>query len=32
MDIKLMGDQDNIADNIFSYIQAFSPAVRDIFE
>lgn len=29
---KLMGDQDNIAENMFSYIQAFSPAVRDIFE
>ncbi|QDS88754.1 Type I restriction enzyme EcoKI M protein [Rosistilla ulvae] len=29
---KLMGDQDNIAENMFSYIDAFSPAVRDIFE
>lgn len=29
---KLMGDQDNIAENVFSYIQGFSPAVRDIFE
>ncbi len=29
---KLMGDQDNIAENMYSYIQAFSPAVRDIFE
>ena len=29
---KLMGDQDNIAENMFSYVQAFSPAVRDIFE
>lgn len=28
----LMGDQDNIAENLFSYVQAFSPAVRDIFE
>ncbi len=28
----LMGDQDNIAQNLFAYIQAFSPAVRDIFE
>lgn len=28
----LMGDQDNIAENMFSYIEAFSPAVRDIFE
>ncbi|MFT5302320.1 MAG: type I restriction enzyme M protein [Mariniblastus sp.] len=29
---KLMGDQDNIAENMCSYILAFSPAVRDIFE
>jgi type I restriction enzyme M protein len=29
---KLMGDQDHIKDNLFSYIQGFSPAVRDIFE
>ena len=29
---KLMGDQDNLASNIAAYIQAFSPAVRDIFE
>ncbi len=29
---KLMGDQDNIKENLFSYMQAFSPAVRDIFE
>ncbi len=29
---KLMGDQDNIAENLRSYIQAFSPAVCDIFE
>ncbi|HEY8084042.1 MAG TPA: class I SAM-dependent DNA methyltransferase [Methylophilaceae bacterium] len=29
---KLMGDQDHIRENLFSYIQAFSPAVRDIFE
>lgn len=29
---KLMGDQDNIAENLRSYLQAFSPAVRDIFE
>ena len=29
---KLMGDQDNIGENLRSYIQAFSPAVRDIFE
>ncbi len=29
---KLMGDQDNIAENMFSYVQGFSPDVRDIFE
>lgn len=29
---RLMGDQDNIAQNLFAYIQAFSPDVRDIFE
>ena len=29
---KLLGDQDNIAENLFSYIQSFSEAVRDIFE
>jgi type I restriction enzyme M protein len=27
-----MGDQDHIAENLRSYVQAFSPAVRDIFE
>ena len=33
MDLKkLMGDQDNIQANLLSYMQAFSPAVRDIFE
>src|ERR1019366_5451321 len=33
MDIKtLMGDQDHIKENLYSYIQAFSPSVRDIFE
>jgi type I restriction enzyme M protein len=33
LDMKnLMGDQDNITENLFSYVQAFSPAVRDIFE
>jgi type I restriction enzyme M protein len=33
LDMKtLMGDQDHIAENLFAYIQAFSPAVRDIFE
>ena len=29
---KLMGDQDHIGENLRVYIQAFSPAVRDIFE
>ena len=29
---KLMGDQDNIGENLRSYMQAFSPDVRDIFE
>lgn len=29
---KLMGDQDHIRENLYAYIQAFSPAVRDIFE
>jgi len=29
---KLIGDQDHIGENLRSYIQAFSPAVRDIFE
>src|SRR3954468_3052617 len=28
---KLMGDQDHIKENLFAYMQAFSPAVRDIF-
>jgi type I restriction enzyme M protein len=28
---KLMGDQDYIKENLFAYIQTFSPAVRDIF-
>jgi type I restriction enzyme M protein len=33
MDMKtLMGDQDHIGQNLFAYIQAFSPSVRDIFE
>jgi type I restriction enzyme M protein len=27
-----MGDQHNIGENIRAYMQAFSPAVRDIFE
>jgi len=29
---RLVGDPDNIAANLYAYIQAFSPAVRDIFE
>jgi type I restriction enzyme M protein len=29
---KLMGDQDHTRENLFAYIQAFSPEVRDIFE
>src|SRR5438876_697566 len=29
---KLMGDQDHIKENLFAYMQAFSPSVRDIFE
>lgn len=33
LDIKtLMGDQDHIGENLRAYMQAFSPAVRDIFE
>jgi len=28
----LLGDQDHIRQNLYSYIQSFSPAVRDIFE
>src|SRR4029077_16030648 len=29
---RLMGDQDHIGENLRAYMQAFSPAVRDIFE
>jgi type I restriction enzyme M protein len=29
---RIAGDQDNIGPNLFAYIQAFSPEVRDIFE
>ncbi|WP_037267369.1 type I restriction-modification system subunit M N-terminal domain-containing protein, partial [Roseivivax halodurans] len=29
---KIVGDQDNIGDNLQTYIDAFSPEVRDIFE
>lgn len=33
LDMKtLMGDQDHISQNLYSYINAFSPAVRDVFE
>ncbi len=28
----LLGDQDHIAQNLYSYIQGFSPEARDIFE
>ena len=29
---RLIGDPNNIRQNLFSYIQGFSPAVRDIFD
>jgi type I restriction enzyme M protein len=29
---RLMGDQDHIRENLFAYVQAFSPPVRDIFD
>lgn len=29
---KLLGDQDHIRQNIYAYIQGFSPEARDIFE
>jgi type I restriction enzyme M protein len=29
---KLMSDQDHISQNLYTYVQAFSPPVRDIFE
>lgn len=29
---KLIGDQDHISQNLYSYINGFSPAVRDVFE
>lgn len=33
LDMKtLMGDQDHIRENLYSYLTGFSPAVRDIFE
>lgn len=33
LDIKqLVGDQDNVGENLRAYVQGFSPSVRDIFE
>jgi len=33
LDLKtVMGDQDNIGENLRAYLDAFAPAVRDIFE
>ena len=33
LDMKtLMGDPDNIAQNLFGYVQGFAPAVRDVFD
>lgn len=29
---KLLGDQDHIRENLFAYVQAFSPDAQDIFE
>jgi type I restriction enzyme M protein len=29
---KLLGDQDHIRQNLYAYIQGFSPSARDIFE
>lgn len=29
---KLLGDQDNIRQNLYAYVQGFSPEARDIFE
>jgi len=29
---KLMGDQDHISQNLYSYLNGFSPEVRDVFE
>jgi type I restriction enzyme M protein len=29
---KLLGDQDHIRQNLYAYVQAFSPEARDIFE
>lgn len=30
--VTLLGDQDHIRQNLYAYLQAFSPAARDIFE
>jgi type I restriction enzyme M protein len=30
--VKLLGDQDHIRQNLYAYVQAFSPAARDIFD
>lgn len=30
--VKLLGDQDHIRQNLYTYVQAFSPEARDIFE
>jgi type I restriction enzyme M protein len=30
--VKLSGDQDHVRQNLYAYVQAFSPAARDIFE
>ena len=33
LDLKqLVGDQDNVGENLRAYVQGFSPSVRDIFE
>ena len=29
---KLVGDQDHVRDNLYAYVQAFAPSVRDIIE
>lgn len=29
---KLLGDSDNLRENLYSYVQAFSPEARDIFQ
>jgi type I restriction enzyme M protein len=33
LDLKrILGDQDHVRENLFEYVRAFSPAVRDIFD